>query len=337
MSGNKRNHAGDPLIVYCYRQISDAEVFSDLLTARFSQTGHDRPVEFRFWDCYKQLPEQDGDLYIFDGMVLSALAAKGYIRRLPDIIDTSGVFEWVLNGSKVRKQIFGIPFMLCSNVLISRKGETATINELIPGQIAAPLQSMIGEYYVLSCFNSPHRGEGSINTLKRLRKLIGGSSAYDLSRFSQYDGIERFVRGECKYLLGFTEDLRYLPPGKYTVQSANISESISMELPFQYVNYVSVGVRPSGDRLLDCLDLIEIIADSKFFLDYCTQNGEMRYLLPANQNLYAPLCALDDLYEQLYAIVSYENNCILRYGKQFYEEFPQKSAELRSLLAGFSD
>ncbi|MBQ9663884.1 MAG: hypothetical protein IJV40_12105 [Oscillospiraceae bacterium] len=337
MSDDKLIHSDDPLIVYCYRQISDAAVFSDLLTARFSQACHDRPVEFRFWDCYQQPPGPDGDLYIFDGMILSALAAKGYIRRLPDIIDTSGIFEWVLNGSKVRNQIFGIPFMLCSNVLISREGETTTINSLLPGQIAAPLQSMIGEYYVLSYFNSPHRDEGSLNTLKRLRKLIGGSNAYERSRFSQYDGIERFIRGECKYLLGFTEDLRYLPPNNYVVQSANISESIRMELPFQYVNYVSVGMRPRDDRLLDCLDLIEILADSQFFLDYCTLDGQMRYLLPANRNLYTQLCALDGLYEQLYAIVSDENNCVLRYGKQFYEEFPQKSAQLRSLLANCSD
>ena len=150
MSDDKHIHTGNPLIIYCYRQFSDTALFRDLLTARFRQTGHDRPVEFRFWDCYKQQPGQDGDLYIFDGMVLSALAANGYIRRLPDIIDTSGVFEWVLNGSWVRNQIFGIPFMLYSIVLISRKGETDPVNSLIPGRIAAPQQSMIGKYYVLS-------------------------------------------------------------------------------------------------------------------------------------------------------------------------------------------
>ena len=64
----------DPLIVYCYRQISDAPVFSNMVSDRFRRTGHERTIEFRFWDCYKQLPGRDGDLYIYDGMVLSALA-----------------------------------------------------------------------------------------------------------------------------------------------------------------------------------------------------------------------------------------------------------------------
>ena len=64
MSDDKHIHTGNPLIIYCYRQFSDTALFRDLLTARFRQTGHDRPVEFRFWDCYKQQPGQDGDLYI---------------------------------------------------------------------------------------------------------------------------------------------------------------------------------------------------------------------------------------------------------------------------------
>ena len=154
MMENERIKTGDPLIVYCYKQISDPMVFSDLLKKRFRQTGHTREIEFRYWDCYKQLPGQDGDVYIFDGMVLSALADKGYIRRLPDIIDTSSVFEWVLNGSKFNKQIFGFPFMLCTDVLISKKGTQTPLWSLSEGEIAAPMKSMIGEYYIFAYFNS---------------------------------------------------------------------------------------------------------------------------------------------------------------------------------------
>ena len=84
---------GDSLVIYCYKQISDRTEFSDLLKKKFRQSGHERELEFRFWDCYKELPGQDGDIYIYDGMVLSALADQGYIRRLPDIIDTANIFE----------------------------------------------------------------------------------------------------------------------------------------------------------------------------------------------------------------------------------------------------
>ena len=337
MSDRRNPSTGEPLIVYCYRQISDASVFRDLVYERFRRTGHTCEIEFRFWDCYKQPPGRDGDLYIYDGMTLSALADKGYIRRLPDIIDTSGFFEWVLNGSRVRKQIFGIPFMLCSNVLICRRSDYVPIDRLTEGQIAAPMKSLIGEYYVFSYFNSPHRDEGSLRTLKRLRALIGGRDAYEHSRFAEYDGIERFIRGDCKALLGFTEDLRYLPPDEYIVLPANISDSVKVELPFQYVNYISVGSGVNGERLLDCLDMIEIITDSGFFIDYCTADGQLRYLLPANKNLYAGLAALDSLYTQLFAIVNDENNCVLRYGKHFYEEFQRKSAELHAMLADGDD
>ena len=109
------------------------------------------------------------------------------------------------------------------------------------------------------------------------------------------------------------------------------------ELPFQYVNYISVGSGVNGERLLDCLDMIEIITDSGFFIDYCTADGQLRYLLPANKNLYAGLAALDSLYTQLFAIVNDENNCVLRYGKHFYEEFQRKSAELHAMLTDSDD
>ena len=332
MSGYESNDTNDHLIVYCYRQISDPPVFCDLLAARFRQTGHERKIEFRFWDCYKQLPGRDGDLYIYDSMVLSALADKGYIRRLPDIIDTSGVFEWILNGSKFQKQIFGIPFMACSNVLMCRKGESVPLDSLCKGQIAAPMKSMIGEYYVFSYFNSSRSDREKLGSLKRLLELIGGSEAYERSRFSEYDGIERFIRGDCKYLLGFSEELRYLPPDEYMVRSANFSDSDRIELPFQYVNYISVGSRTDVERLLDCLDLIEIITERSFFIDYCTSKGQIRYLLSANKDLYAELIERDSLYAQLYDIISSENNCVLRYGKHFMRSSQRKPLSCRHYL-----
>ena len=326
-----------PLVVYCYRQLSDSAVFCDMLKTRFRDTGHTRKIEFRFWDCYKTAPGTDGDLYVYDGMALSALAENGFIRRLPDIIDTSGVFEWVLNGSKVKRQIFGIPFMLCANVLICKNKDRAEMSELAPGDIAAPMRSMIGEYYLFSYFNSPRGKEGSLDTLMRLRGLIGGIEAYDRSRIREYDGIARFKRGECRYLLGFSEDLRFLPPDEYIVRPVNISDGPGIELPFNYVNYISVGARTDGERLLDCLDIMEIITDKGFFFDYCTADGQLRYFLPANERLYASLTEKDGIYEQLYSIAANEYNLVLRYGKNFYEEFPRKTAELHALLGGRND
>ena len=337
MAGERTYDEDSPLTVYCYRQISDAEVFCELLKTRFRNSGHTRGIEFRFWDCYKEPPGRDGDIYIYDGMALSWLAANGYIRRLPDIIDTSGVFEWVLNGSKVKKQIYGIPFTLCANVLISRKNEAAPLNGIPEGRIAAPMRSMLGEYYVFAYFNSPERGTGGLAYLKRLKALIGGNDAFQRSRFAEYDGIERFISGECRYLLGFSEDLRFLPPDEYAVTAANLSDGANIELPLYFVNYISVGARPSGERLLDCLDLAEIVSDGAFFTDYCTAGGQLRYLLPANKTLYAGLCARDEVYRQLLGIVSDENNCVLRYGKSFYEEFPKRSAELLAALSDSED
>ncbi|MBR2760526.1 MAG: hypothetical protein IKD66_05070, partial [Solobacterium sp.] len=41
----------------------------------------------------------------------------------------------------------------------------------------------------------------------------------------------------------------------------------------------------------------------------------------------------DDLYRQLYKITADQNNCVLRCGKNFYEEYPKKAEELLKFLS----
>ena len=50
-----------------------------------------------------------------------ALVKKGYLHRLPEIIDTDDMFSWTIDKSKVRRKTYGIPMMICANALICRK------------------------------------------------------------------------------------------------------------------------------------------------------------------------------------------------------------------------
>ncbi len=74
------------------------------LEARFRQTGHARPIQFREYDCYKELPGTDGDLYTYDAVVLSALVDKGFLRTLPKDVSYENVFPWVMEKSRIRQR-----------------------------------------------------------------------------------------------------------------------------------------------------------------------------------------------------------------------------------------
>ena len=86
--------ARDEIIIY-YCDFTGSDAYRTLLEERFRQTGHDRQLVFKDWYCYKELPGKDGDLYVYDGVVMPSLAAKGFFRTLPGSASAGDVFSWV--------------------------------------------------------------------------------------------------------------------------------------------------------------------------------------------------------------------------------------------------
>ena len=328
-----------PIIFYTFEYLSDSSRFRKLLEERFRNTGHTRKIEFRYWDCYHEIPDTDGDIYAYDACTMSALVDKVIIRVLPEIIDTSKVFEWILDRSKIKGKTYGFPFMTCANVLKKKKKDYTPVNNIfeIEGGLSAPLKSMIGYYNVLAFCNYQDSGEGSISAVERIFNAIGGREAFEESKLDAEKVINKFRSGKCRYLLGFTENLRFLDREEYVVQLANLSENAINEMPLFMTDFISMGYSTSGEKLLDCLDIMEIVTDSSFIRELCTGENGLEYMLPADKTLYPVFAEADPVYEQLYDMVSDENNGILRYGSNFYEEFDLRKAYLLDLVESMED
>ena len=328
-----------PIIFYTFEYLSNSARFRTLLEERFRNTGHTRRIEFRHWDCYHEIPDTDGDLYCYDACVMSALVDKGIIRVLPEIIDTDKVFDWILDRSKIMGKTYGFPFMTCANVLICRKKDYTPANNIfeIEGGLSAPLKSMLGYYSVLAFCNYQDSGEGIINTIERIFRAMGGHEAFEDSKLDAEKVIDKFRSGKSRYLLGFTENLRFLDQDEYIVQLANLSENAVNEMPLFMTDFISMGYSTSGEKLLDCLDIMEIVTDSSFVRELCTGEDGLEYMMPADKTLYPVFAELDPVYEQLYDLVSDENNGILRYGSNFYEVFDLRKAYLLSLVQSMED
>ena len=328
-----------PIIFYTFEYLRDPARFRTLLEERFRNTGHTRRIEFRDWNCYHEIPDTDGDIYAYDACTMSALVNKGIIRILPEIIDTGKVFYWILDRSRIRGKVYGFPFMTCANVLICRKKDYTPVNNIfeIEGGLSAPLKSMIGYYSVLAFCNYQDRSEGCISVIEKIFRTIGGYEAFEEYKLDADKDIDRFSSGQCKYLLGFTENLRFLDREDYVVQLANLSENDVNEMPLFMTDFISMGQSTSGEKLLDCLDIMEIVTDSSFVRDLCTGENGLEYMLPADKTLYPIFAEVDPVYEQLYDLVSDENNGILRYGSNFYEEFDLRKAILLSVVRSMED
>ena len=324
----------EPIIFYYFDELTDTSVFREVLERRFRETGHERRIEFRSWHCYSGLPEDKGDLYAYDGIVMSALAEKGLIRKLPEIIDLKNIFPWILETGRYRKGMYGVPFMTCTNVIISRKEDSPPPPNIldIHDAVSSPLMSMI-VYYEMAAFCGIQDREGrTIDVLRHILSLMGGVGSYEKYDYDGSRRIKEFDMGECRYLLGITEDYRILSPGDYCVTAANFSDSQVNELPVFMTDFVSMSPDTQGEKLLDCLDIMEIITGSSFAYELCTAGGQLQYMLPADMTVYSMLAELDPIYNKFYEIASNPYNCTLRYSSRYYEEYPERKADLRKMI-----
>ena len=98
------------------------------------------------------------------------------------------------------------------------------------------------------------------------------------------------------------------------------------------VDYASLGRNVQEEKLLDCLDLLEIIADPQFICQLCVQDGQLQYMLPACKSVYAELSRLDPLYNTLFRMLLSEENGVFRYGARFYEDFYSRGDALLNSL-----
>ena len=329
-----KNTGGElsPIIFY-YDHLDGLEYLCPRLEERFRQTGHARPILFREYDCYKELPGTDGDLYTYDGVVLSALADKGFLRSLPKSVSCEQVFPWVMERSRVRQRTYGAPFMLCSTALICRQKDDLHVQNIMElhENVAIPMRSMLMFYFVQAvCENLSLKK--SFHVMEHLLDLIGGRDNLAESRMSDYDGINRFNREECRYLLGFTEDLFDLRKDDYVVSFANFSENEASRRPRFLADFISLGKHLPKEKLQDCLDLIRILISEQFVTELCDPDGQLRYLLPADRRVFRALAERDPLYSHLYKQLDSEGNGVLRYGKSFYETFYSKRDVLLQLL-----
>ena len=319
-----------PIIIYYFYDLSDTAHFCRALQQRFRETGHTRPLEFIEWNCYKGQPGRDGDIFIYDAVAMSALVDQGYLQRLPDIIDIGDMFKWVIEKSKVRQKTYGIPLMICANTLICRRKDDQQISNVMElnETVAIPMRTMLMYYYLQSFCNYQDISGRYYEVMRHLTKLMGGKTSLEQSSLKDYNGVERFVRGECKYFLGFTESLRLFAPDDYVVRFANFSDHDEDQMPLFMVDFVSLGRNVREEKLLDCLDLLEIMADQAFIYDMCTAEGQLQYMLPACKSVYPELAKLDPLYDQFLNMLLPEENGVFRYGAHFYEDFYQRSAAI---------
>ena len=222
--------------------------------------------------------------------------------------------------------------MICANALICRKKDDYNIKNIfdLHERTAIPLKTMLMYYYIQAFCN--YQNDSVHRAFEHIAELMGGREYLAESSLEEYDGVSLFRSEECRYFLGFTESLRLFEPDDYVVRFANFSENEEDQMPLFMVDYASLGNNAREEKLLDCLDLLEIMTDKEFIFELCLQDGRLQYMLPSCMSVYGRLAEIDPIYDQLYQQLLPEENGVFRYGKSFYEDFYKKSDTLLESL-----
>ena len=330
----------DAIRIYIFYELNTSQ-FRETLINEFRSAGHQRTIEFIDWNCFGAPPEADGDLYIYDASIISYLADNGYIRELADIVDASELFPWLRNTIKHKKKNYAFPYIVCCDTIICRQEDDLGIENIfsLPEPISAPLASTIAHYYYnIRC--NRQNDDGPMEDQKWLQmktdlellvKKIGGKDKLKTAKLSNGFGIEEFNNKEVKYYVGFAETLQFLVPDHYIIRKAHFTDSSADNIRLMYVNVISLGSNVNADRLLDCMDIIEMMTTSDFEYMLCCPDGKPNYLLPANMKSYDKLIKADALYSQLYDIAADERNFTFR-TKNYYETVANIKNELLRML-----
>jgi len=320
-----------PIIFYQYFATTDLEYFKERLVKKFRETGHDRDIEFKVWVCDDDVPETDGDIYCYDAFAIRYLVDHGYIQQLPEIIDTSDVFQWVLDTTKVNNKTYGFPWLVCCDSIICRKKDYK--EHLTDADLQGNLASAMGTFQTLYFYNiSCLYGESlpvppeedvtkrkAFQTLVKYANLTGNPKQAVAHHYKDQAFLDEFISGKKKYIAQFPEIVSSFPEDEYRISHLAFTDDAENEPPLYYVDFVSIGKNVKEEKLLDCLDLLEIICSEEFIYDLCAPNGKPSYMCPAHKSLYPRLAKLGKFYDELYKLVSKPENCALRYGGEYYD------------------
>lgn len=156
-------------------------------------------------------------------------------KRFTAFLEKQGIFEWTLDTTKYKQHNYGLPVMLCADVIISRRAQdpgTAHIHEL-QGRVAIPIKSLAAYYYLGYKINQEgSAAEAAWAAMDKMCRMIGGSAELPKARVSQNYGIAEFGRGEVDHYVGFTEALRQFHPDDYVVGKTRYSSQAGDEISF---------------------------------------------------------------------------------------------------------
>lgn len=351
--------AAHTLTVGFFQYVPDISAFENNLKKQWAATEPDIALEFVPWDCYSDLPQNDVDVFVYDGIYLASYQKAGYLAPLGTSIPEQEAYpEWELQPAKIHGVYYGIPQMICRDTLFYRKGDTAVANaktmqelyeaigprktdKLLPDAdegVLADFSIGNGLKYYSALQDHQQKVTPKLDMKKlnpQVMKYVAELYAMTGEKTGKYENPDSFTRAVW-FAEGHGRALYAYPEAMHEIARLDKAEEVEMkaisscehpDLATAYTDYVSVNAKIAPEKMAAAKKLAAVMTSQPYMLAVLRpqQEGQTRqYLLAARKDVMQQLAKEDPVYAKSYKNLYNTKNLHVITGSKDYSAWEAK-------------
>lgn len=338
------------LNVALYPYVPNPDQFKDVVSRKWKSVEPDVSLHFVDWDCYSDDPDSTTDVFVFDTIYLTHFAQKGYLMpfTINEIENHSDIWSFALDGCMNNGVIYGIPQLLCTNLLFYRKGDTKlkyvhNIDQLnkvlgpnnfdeiplppnkgllidLSGGTTCVCQYLDTLIDVNSSYTNysvlPDLNKLNVLAIAEIKKIISMAgkeqSQYVPDPYAPYIRASWFANGSGRAYIGYTESMNSFKDKIGDMDFNMLSWAGGCNVPVLYCDAVGIssGIKDEVREVL-AKKLANIITAGNT-VEECIRPAKgdkyPQYLLPTRPSVYLRLQNDFPVYRKLYNMIEYKPN-----------------------------
>ena len=326
------------LRVSLYKTLPDYEGFEKKIAECWNEKHPEVKLEFADWDCYSGDVPEDLDVFVIDAISLDAYAGKGVLLPLSkeEIRDYEDLIPSFAEGCRVDGTLYVVPQLLCTELLYTRKEDTAlkdvqSIDELREAledrelilekmsalaQVCRYLQALMDENkQYMDHFPVIEKGKLSgtaADSLRKMRELYLPDPEGVSKESGWYPSARLFAGGRGRAYIGYSEAMDVMGEKASDMDFRLFSMTNGENIPVFYVDAAAVNAKIAEEKRGLALEFLNMITGRELLARVLANDGNPRYLLSARYSVYDELGAGDLIYAKLKTVAAVPRAFVFR-------------------------
>ncbi len=287
--------------------VPDQERFYTAIGNEWNARHPDVPLEFVDWDCYTGEIPEGLDVFVFDAIFFDPFLKQGRLLPLSadEIENREDQFDFALDAAAADGKYYGIPQMLCSDFLFTRKNDTemaeidsipelyqvlgkADPNEAIPSENEGLLINITDEAaaYIMYLqalvdaeqtvdrakllpIDPDHLSAEAVDSMTMIRDMAGIARMSWIQEDSSqpFNSGKAFVEGIGRAYINVSESMARMGDAAQNMDVRLFSMTDDKDIPLLFVDYAGVNADISEEKKDLAVELLNVITSTEVMVN----------------------------------------------------------------------